>query len=52
MKLLVKLAAAKAAGEGTGSKVLTDLIQELEEAEVSVEMRLKIDQNHPDLGVE
>eukprot|EP00250_Pteridium_aquilinum_P008047 c17626_g1_i1 orf=69-1961(-) len=50
VKLLVKLAAAKAAGEGKGSKVLTDLIQELEEPKVSLELRLKIDQSHPDLG--
>lgn len=50
VKLLIKMAAAKAAGEGKGSKVLTELIKDLEEAEVSVEMRLKIDQNHPDLG--
>lgn len=50
VKLLVKLAAAKAGGKGIGSKVLTDLIQELEEAEVALELRFKIDQNHPDLG--
>ncbi|KAH7276589.1 hypothetical protein KP509_39G013100 [Ceratopteris richardii] len=50
VKLLIKMAAAKAAGEGIGSKVLTDLIQDLQEAEVSAEIRLKIDQNHSDLG--
>ncbi|KAI5077945.1 hypothetical protein GOP47_0007769 [Adiantum capillus-veneris] len=50
VKLLIKMAAAKAAGEGVGSKVLTDLIKDLDEAKVSIEMRLKIDQNHTDLG--
>lgn len=50
MKLLIKLASGKVAGQNTGSKVLTDLIQELEEPEVSVELRFKIDQNHPDLA--
>jgi phosphomannomutase len=32
-----------------GSKVLTDLVEGLEEASVTVEIRLKIDQNHADL---
>ncbi|MCO5603467.1 hypothetical protein L7F22_057617 [Adiantum nelumboides] len=50
VKLLIKMAAAKAAEEGKGGKVLTDLLKDLEEAEVSLEMRLKIDQKNPDLG--
>ncbi|XP_051130899.1 uncharacterized protein LOC127251294 isoform X2 [Andrographis paniculata] len=49
VKLLNKIAAAKASGISGGSKVLTDLIDGLEEATVSVELRLKIDQNHADL---
>jgi hypothetical protein len=32
-----------------GSKVLTDLVDGLEEASVVVEIRFKIDQNHADL---
>lgn len=49
MKLLNKLASAKASGRPGGSKVITDLIKGLEEPVVAVELRLKIDQNHPDL---
>lgn len=50
VKLLIKLAAAKAAGEGKGSEALSNLIGELTEAEIASEVRFKIDQNHPDLG--
>ncbi|XP_073139477.1 uncharacterized protein [Henckelia pumila] len=49
VKLLNKLASAKASGVGGGSKVLTDLVDGLEEPGVAVELRLKIDQNHEDL---
>ncbi|XP_022879230.1 uncharacterized protein LOC111396873 isoform X2 [Olea europaea var. sylvestris] len=49
VKLLNKLAAAKASGMGVGSKVLTDLVDGLEEPGVAVELRLKIDLNHADL---
>ncbi|XP_077227003.1 phosphoglucosamine mutase family protein isoform X2 [Tasmannia lanceolata] len=49
VKLLNKLATARSLGTGTGSKVLTDLVEGLEEPAVAVELRLKIDQNHPDL---
>ncbi|KAK6929189.1 Alpha-D-phosphohexomutase, alpha/beta/alpha domain I [Dillenia turbinata] len=49
VKLLNKLAAARTSGMGGGSKVLTDLVEGLQEAEVAVELRLKIDQNHEDL---
>ncbi|XP_008791549.1 phosphoglucomutase-like isoform X2 [Phoenix dactylifera] len=49
VKLLNKLASARNSGSGSGSKVLTDLIEGLEEAAVAVELRLKIDQNHADL---
>ncbi|CAM8886948.1 unnamed protein product [Rhodiola kirilowii] len=49
VKLLNKLASAKASGRPGGSKVITDLIEGLEEPVVAVELRLKIDQNHPDL---
>ncbi|XP_031104626.1 uncharacterized protein LOC116009644 isoform X1 [Ipomoea triloba] len=49
VKLLNKLALAKASGKGGGSKVLTDLVEGLEEPVVAVELRLKIDQYHPDL---
>ncbi|XP_020274702.1 uncharacterized protein LOC109849303 isoform X2 [Asparagus officinalis] len=49
VKLLNKLASARASGAGTGSKVLTDLVEGLEEPAVAVELRLKIDQNHADL---
>lgn len=49
VKLLNKLASAKASGVGKGSKVLTDMVDGLEEPAFSVELRLKIDQNHEDL---
>ncbi|KAK7379755.1 hypothetical protein VNO78_34273 [Psophocarpus tetragonolobus] len=49
VKTLNKLAAARASGKDGGSKVLTDLIDGLEEPAVAVELRLKINQNHPDL---
>ncbi|XP_010032194.2 phosphomannomutase/phosphoglucomutase isoform X5 [Eucalyptus grandis] len=49
VKVLNKLASARASGAGGGSRVLTDLVEGLEEAAVAVELRLKIDQNHPDL---
>lgn len=49
VKILNKLASAKASGQGTGSKVLTDMIEGLEDPEFAVELRLKIDQNHTDL---
>ncbi|GMN51078.1 hypothetical protein TIFTF001_020235 [Ficus carica] len=49
VKILNKLASTRASGQGHGSKVLTDLVDGLEEPAVAVELRLKIDQNHPDL---
>ncbi|XP_075502781.1 uncharacterized protein LOC142540482 isoform X1 [Primulina tabacum] len=49
VKILNKLASAKASGVGGGSKVLTDLVDGLEEPGVAVELRLKINQNHEDL---
>ncbi|GMY08766.1 phosphomannomutase/phosphoglucomutase [Fagus crenata] len=49
VKILNKLASARASGMGGGSKVLTDLVEGLQEAAVAVELRLKINQNHPDL---
>ncbi|KAI3793444.1 hypothetical protein L1987_36063 [Smallanthus sonchifolius] len=49
VKLLNKLASARASGQTGGSKVLTDLVDELQEPGVAVELRLKIDQNHSDL---
>ncbi|CAM6107265.1 unnamed protein product [Calypogeia fissa] len=49
VKLLIKLAAAKTAGEGKGSEALSNLIGELKEAEIASELRFKIDQKHPDL---
>uniref|UniRef100_A0A0D9WYE1 phosphoglucomutase (alpha-D-glucose-1,6-bisphosphate-dependent) n=1 Tax=Leersia perrieri TaxID=77586 RepID=A0A0D9WYE1_9ORYZ len=49
VKLLNKLAAARILNRNVGSKVLTDLVEGLEEAPVTVEIRLKIDQNHADL---
>lgn len=49
VKLLNKLASARAAGIGGGSKVLTDLVEGLQEPPVALELRLKINQNHPDL---
>ncbi|KAL2899845.1 Phosphomannomutase/phosphoglucomutase [Bienertia sinuspersici] len=49
VKLLNKLASARASGMEGGSKVLTNLVDDLQEAAVTVELRLKIDQNHVDL---
>ncbi|XP_024011613.1 uncharacterized protein LOC18019671 isoform X2 [Eutrema salsugineum] len=49
VKILNKLASARAAGSGSGSEVLTDLVEGLEEPKVALELRLKIDKNHPDL---
>ncbi|KAJ9159934.1 hypothetical protein P3X46_025384 [Hevea brasiliensis] len=49
VKLLNKLASARASGVGGGSKVLNNLIEGLQEPAVAVELRLKINQNHPDL---
>ncbi|KAL5717062.1 hypothetical protein ACHQM5_010139 [Ranunculus cassubicifolius] len=49
VKILNKLAAARASGTGNGSEVLTQLVDGLEEPTVAVELRLKIDQNHPHL---
>ncbi|CAN4114229.1 unnamed protein product [Withania somnifera] len=49
VKLLNKLASARTSGLGGGSKVLTDMVEGLEEPAVAVELRLKIDQNHSDL---
>lgn len=50
VKLLIKLAAAKVSGEASGSKVLSDLIADLEDPTISSELRFKIDQSHPDIG--
>ncbi|GMG99400.1 hypothetical protein Nepgr_001240 [Nepenthes gracilis] len=49
VKLLNKLASARASGIGGGSQVLTDLVEGLQEPAVAVEVRLKIDQSHADL---
>ena len=49
VKLLNKLASARASGRNDGSKVLTDLVEGLEEPAIAVELRLKINQSHPDL---
>ncbi|KAM2157521.1 hypothetical protein ACFX1R_043088 [Malus domestica] len=49
VKILNKLASACASGQSGGSKVLTGLLEGLEEPEISVELRLKIHQSHPDL---
>uniref|UniRef100_A0A2P2LUB0 phosphoglucomutase (alpha-D-glucose-1,6-bisphosphate-dependent) n=2 Tax=Rhizophora mucronata TaxID=61149 RepID=A0A2P2LUB0_RHIMU len=49
VKLLNKLASARASGIDGGSKVLTDLVVGLQEPEVSVELRIKINHNHSDL---
>lgn len=49
VKILNKLASARASGLGSGSKVLTDLVEGLEEPAVAIELRLKINQNDPDL---
>ncbi|GJR59574.1 hypothetical protein Tco_1501736 [Tanacetum coccineum] len=48
VKLLNKLASARASSQTGGNKVLTDLVEELQEPAVVVELRLKIDQNHVD----
>ncbi|KAL8159850.1 hypothetical protein V2J09_001387 [Rumex salicifolius] len=50
VKLLNKLASARASGVTGGSKVLTDLVGGLEEPNVAVELRLKIDSSHADLN--
>lgn len=44
-----KLASARASGVDGGSKVLTDLVMGLQEPAVAIELRLKINQNHPEL---
>lgn len=49
VKILNKLASARALGTGSGSAVLTHLVEGLDEAGVAVELRLKIDENHADL---
>ncbi|XP_057798960.1 uncharacterized protein LOC131014855 isoform X3 [Salvia miltiorrhiza] len=49
VKLLNKLASAKASGVGKGSKVLTDMVDGLQEPAFSIELRLKINQDHEDL---
>ncbi|OIW21868.1 hypothetical protein TanjilG_13737 [Lupinus angustifolius] len=49
VKILNKLASERASGMSGGSKVLTDLMEGLQEAAFAVEVRLKISQNHPDL---
>ncbi|KAJ7975063.1 Phosphoglucomutase/phosphomannomutase family protein [Quillaja saponaria] len=49
VKVLNKLASARASGMDGGSKVLTGLLEGLQEPAFSVELRLKINQNHPDL---
>ncbi|KAM5556018.1 phosphomannomutase/phosphoglucomutase [Rosa sericea] len=49
VKILNKLASARASGHGGGSKVLTDLLEGLEEPGFSGELRLKINQSHQDL---
>ncbi|XP_031502210.1 uncharacterized protein LOC116265618 isoform X1 [Nymphaea colorata] len=49
VKLLNKLASARASGAGRGSQVLTDLVEGLEEPGVAVELRIRIDQHHPDV---
>ncbi|CAA6662440.1 unnamed protein product [Spirodela intermedia] len=49
VKLLNKLASARASDSASGSKVLTDLVEGFEEAAIAVELRLKIDQKHADL---
>ncbi|XWS56438.1 hypothetical protein CRYUN_Cryun09bG0085400 [Craigia yunnanensis] len=49
VKLLNKLASARASVRNDGSKVLTDLVEGLDEPAIAVELRLKINQSHPDL---
>eukprot|EP00245_Coleochaete_scutata_P005623 TRINITY_DN19285_c0_g1_i1.p1 TRINITY_DN19285_c0_g1~~TRINITY_DN19285_c0_g1_i1.p1 ORF type:complete len:618 (-),score=139.78 TRINITY_DN19285_c0_g1_i1:690-2543(-) len=50
VKLLIRMAAAATAGEGKDSTVLTKLIEDLQEAEESAEVRFKIDQSHAEIG--
>ena len=50
MKLLIRLAAGAARGEGKGSAVLTRLIEDLQEADVASEVRFKINQEHEDVA--
>ncbi|KAI3913583.1 hypothetical protein MKW92_043239 [Papaver armeniacum] len=50
VKVLNKLASARASGSVGGSKVITDLVEGLEEPGVSIELRFKIDQSHTDLN--
>ena len=49
VKPLNKLASARAFEIGGGSKVLTDLVEGLQEPAAAVELRLKIDKSHEDL---
>jgi hypothetical protein len=49
VKILNKLASARASGVGGGSNVLTGLIEGLQEPAFATELRLKINQNHQDL---
>lgn len=49
VKILNKLASARASGVGGGSNVLTGLIEGLQEPAFAAELRLKINQNHQDL---
>jgi hypothetical protein len=49
VKVLNKLALARAKDLSVGSKILADMIDGLDEAAVAVEIRLKIDQNHANL---
>ncbi|KAI3897274.1 hypothetical protein MKX03_036624, partial [Papaver bracteatum] len=49
VKVLNKLASARASGSVGGSKVITDLVEGLEEPGLSIELRFKIDQSHADL---
>ncbi|MCL7035450.1 hypothetical protein MKW94_001234 [Papaver nudicaule] len=49
VKVLNKLASARVSGSVGGSKVITDLVEGLEEPGISIELRFKIDQSHADL---
>ncbi|KAI4370662.1 hypothetical protein MLD38_018986 [Melastoma candidum] len=49
VKVLNKLASARAAGASGGSEVLTNLVEGLEEPGFAMEVRIKINQSHPDL---
>lgn len=49
VKILNKIASARASGQTGGSKVLTGLLEGLQEPAFSVELRLKINQSHQDL---